>query len=321
MSNQMTSEDTPKSTSLPALADGALQPGSQDGRTTDLSGPAPALASPSAEQDAAQGPLTPDTSGPRCIGSSESAALQSWLANRLQAGLDLSGSTEYALTWKTRVTPAGRQICALRASAPRISDSGSGGWPTPTSVDTPKMEPNSQGSPNLPTVAQMAGWPTPRSGETSDNAPTGQFQSVSTIAKLAGWPTPEAEEARRGYQNRSNGKKGSQESMTTVAVNPLRASAPRTSGNDCSGWATPATRDYRHANARSYQERTGTKKGEQLANQVVHSGPTKTGFPAETEKRGQLNPAHSRWLMGFPAEWDDCVPTVTRSSRKSPRNY
>jgi hypothetical protein len=45
-----------------------------------------------------------------------------------------------------------------------------------------------------------------------------------------------------------------------------------------------------------------------------------TGSPAAMGSGGQFNPAHSRWLMGFPPAWDACAPTATRSTRGKRRS-
>ncbi len=106
-----------------------------DGLMTDPSGQVHAPANLSARQAREKGLLTSGTFGPRSSISSVSAALSRSLASRLQAVTALYDSTLYVLTWKEQVTPAGRVIPLLRASAHRTSGPDCTGWPTPATRD------------------------------------------------------------------------------------------------------------------------------------------------------------------------------------------
>ena len=57
-------------------------------------------------------------------------------------------------------------------------------------------------------------------------------------------------------------------------------------------------------------QRNSRDMGEALSSQVrlMDSGAMPSGSLAVTGSGVQLNPAYSRWLMGYPAAWDECSP-------------
>jgi hypothetical protein len=198
-----------------------------------------------------------------------------------------SGSQEFALTWKTWDMPAGEPICALRASERRTAGKGSSG---------------------------LVHWSTPTVQDSANNAGPSQFERnthpLNVQAALASWPTPQEDNANNAY-----GHKGTH--FSDLPTPAQLAGWPTPQANEIEeSWETKMARNRRLVAA-------GKKKGcgsPRLAAVAEMAGQDLKPSIAGTEKRAALNPAHSRWLMGYPAAWDSCGATAMQSSRKSPQN-
>lgn len=130
-SKQMNFASIPSATSLQALEDGRTRSSSPDGQKMSPYGPAPVHANRFRAPADSLARKMNGTSGQNSIASSASADLQRSLGSRLRAMMDLNGSMEYRLTWKSLVMPSDRVISRLRASAHLKNDSAFSGWRTP----------------------------------------------------------------------------------------------------------------------------------------------------------------------------------------------
>ena len=128
-----------------------------------------------------------------------------------------------------------------------------------------------------------------------------------------GWPTATVHDAERGGQAKR-------------AMSETRHGSNLQDFAMLASWATPnaheagGTPEQFIARKKKCQDRGvhmgATLTALSLQTQLADSGTPPTGSLASTENRGQLNPAHSRWLMGYPPEWDACGVTAMPSSRK-----
>lgn len=322
----MTLKDTRNATSSQALAAGPARSDWPDGTTLDLFGPAPAPASRSLPPGSKAALLTTGISGLSGLGSSASAALTLSLANRLRERLGSGGSIEYSQTWKKRTTPAGRLYWEHTASGRPTSGSGCGGWPTPdasVAQDGESFETwearrlatkarvkngNGFGTP-LTIAAQMAGWPTPMAGSpgTDTYNPAGNTDSSrKTVALLSGWPTPTKGNADGSQMAKDASTTGRRPdgSKATVSLNQVAQTA---------GWATP-TAPMAHDSDHSAFRWNPNKKQDDPVMQLLGREQNLSDVPMEN--RGQLNPAFSLWLQGYPSTWNECAPSKLLGWRK-----
>ena len=136
-------------------------------------------------------------------------------------------------------------------------------------------------------------WVTERRGAYSARLKSAHRTSASGCSS---WPSPVASEVRQGFQDRSRGMKGSQESLTTVVIK---------------GWPTPNAADSLQGGTTQ-----GNRKDPNLS--IAVHGPA---VPASSSTDGSrpvssTSRLNARWvetLMGLPVGWTmpSCASPVT----------
>jgi hypothetical protein len=210
----------------------------------------------------------------------------------------------------------------------RTSDSGFIGWPTPNTSNIKgayqDLEKNLARTAdgrqvNLQDVARLAGWPTCSASDNrhyseaaiqtwiAGETTNGHCLDLNLATQLAGWTTPD--------------KTMTQAKSKPPAMGNRKPSDPQISLADqafhLAGWPTPVTVPDSKAShgqlSGDYRRRLAEMFPNPQPARLTASGELLTGSSAGMESSGQLNPAHSRWLMGLPPEWDACAVTAMQS--------
>lgn len=277
-------QDLPNATSSQESVDGPLRFVSLDGRTISPYGVEAPPVSLSAAQEKGCLEATPATYPPILSAWSGPPVPQCCLANRSpvrKCSERLQTALESAL--EARLHGLGSTIYQI-AWKPHV---------TPLGRAISRQRASARRISDSGPSSGLSAWPTPTTRDWKDggnpNVNVELNGLLGRVVWLAGWPTPSASDGIGG--------KGYRPGVSMSGRMPD---------------GSKITMDL-SASVKLAMDHTGPAR-------FTASGQMLTGCSAGMESGGQLNPEHSRWLMGYPAEWGFCGATAMQSIRTRRRS-